>query len=159
MLNENLIQLLAQTNLFFFAVIVGVIVSFDVFVVEVSRDYDADVSKTGVWTQRMRLMAFWHALFHSLSFYLYVMSIYLLQFLIVIPIKLFDLPDGVGQGALTLFSFVIFCFIWWTYRSKIKEDHSKKNDDSMKMERRDMKLLVKTQRAGKGSFNRCLCCG
>jgi hypothetical protein len=142
MLNENFMEWLAQANLIVFAMIIGLIVSLDVFVVEVTRDYDEDASMGGVWTRRMLWMAFWHALLHSLSFYLYMMSIHLLQFLIFIPINLFDLPDGVGRGALTLLSFIIFCFIWWTYRNKIKEDHSQKNDESVDMERRDMRLLV-----------------
>lgn len=146
---DNLIQWLAQGPFPFFALVIGAIVSIDVCVVEFTRDYERPEGGmvARVWTRRMRWMALWHALFHSLSFYLYIMLIYLIQYLAFFPIDFFDLPDGVGLGLLTLINFLVVCFIWWTYRSKIKEDHSEKSDDATVLERRDMKLFVDLVRA------------
>lgn len=149
--NDNLIQWLANGPYPIFALIIGVLVSIDVCVVEFTRDYDIADDGTGllsrIWTPRMRWMAFWHALFHSASFFLYIVTIYLLQGFAFFSIEWLRVPDGVGIGLLTLINFVVVCFIWWTYRSKIKEDHSEKNDDSASVDRRDMKLLVDLVRA------------
>lgn len=152
---DNLILLLSQGPLPFFALLVGMIVSIDVFVVEFTRNYadEGDSIRKSTWTKRMRWMALWHALFHAISFFIYVIVIHIIQSFAFLQIDFFDLPDGVGVGLLTLANFSIVCFVWWTYRSKIKEDHSEKNDDSAAAQRRDMKLLVDLVRALAHKFN------
>jgi hypothetical protein len=146
---DNLVAWLSQGPLFLFAIIIWCIVSIDVFVVELTRDYgrDKEAFLNGGWTPRMRWMALWHALFHSLSFFLYIVFIYGVQGLAFLPIDVLDLPDGVGLGLLTVINFVIICFIWWTYKGKIVEDHSDKSDDSATVGRRDMKVFVDLVRA------------
>lgn len=121
----------------------------DVAVVELTRDYEPEQKdrKSLIWTSRMRTMALLHAMFHSLSFLIYTTVIYLLQFALFLPIDIFDLPPDLSLGLLALINFFVFGFIWWTYRSKISEDHSEKSDDSDVVERRDMKLFVNIVRA------------
>tara|TARA_R110002072_G_scaffold286444_2_gene451507 strand:- start:12403 stop:13740 length:1338 start_codon:yes stop_codon:yes gene_type:complete len=92
-------------------------------------------------------MTMLHALFHSGSFLAYMLVIYGLQALLFIPFDWFDLPEDLVDGILALVSFVVVAFIWWTYRSKIKEDHSDKTDDSCSVERRDMRFFVDLVRA------------
>lgn len=141
--DANLIQWLANGPFLLFAFAIGLVVSIDVSVVELTRDYEDDrATGEGPWTIRMRWMLVWHALFHAGSFWLYTVVIYGLQFIVFIPIDFLDLPPGVSIGLLTLINFVIVCFIWWTYRGKIQEDHSDKADDSRAIGRRDMQLLV-----------------
>lgn len=149
MSDVNLIQWLASGPYLFFALVVGLIVSFDVCVVELTRDYEPSTAADGAaraWTSPMKWMLFWHALFHAGSFWLYSVTIYALQFLAFLPIDLFDLPEGVGIGTLTLINFIIVCFIWWTYRGKIAEDHSAKDGDAAVLNRKDMQLLVNLAR-------------
>lgn len=94
----------------------------------------------------MRWMLVWHATFHAGSFWIYTIGIYLLQYLAFLPIDIFDFPDGAGIGLFTLIYFIVVCFIWWTYRGKIKEDHSSKSDDSGAVDRREMQFLVNVVR-------------
>jgi len=152
---NNFAQSLAQGPFLIFALIIGVIVSIDVFVVEFTRKYEPEESegKRLLWTSRMYTMAMWHAMFHSFSFFLYILIIYGVQSLAFWPLIEFDVPEGVGFGLLTLINYVVVSFVWWTYRSKIKEDHSNKSDDSDAVERRDMRLLVDLVRAISHRFN------
>ena len=146
MLIDGFFLWLAQGPFFLFAVVIGAVVSMDVAVVEITRDYEFKErnrnSILGWWTSRMKTMAVLHAGFHSLSFLIYMVAIYLFQFLALWPIDFFDLPPDLALGLLALINFVVISFIWWTYRSKIKEDHSEKSNDSDVIDRSDMKLFV-----------------
>lgn len=141
---DNLVQWLSEGPLWLFAIAIGLIVSIDVAVVEFTRDYESEKQDAESRTRlsRQTVMGLWHSTFHAASFFLYVMVIYALQSFAFLQIDLWDLNEGVGTGFLTIVNFLIICFIWWTYRSKIKEDHSEKSDDSAEMDRRDMKMLI-----------------
>ena len=146
---QNFMEWLANGNFFLFAAIIGVIVSIDVFVVEFTREYERDLEAKCWWTRRMRNMLLLHALFHAGSFLIYTFCIYLLQnvLFLFLSIECFDMPDGVVSSLMVLINFVIVCFIWWTYKEKVAEDHSEKSDDSEMEGRRDMKFFVNCYRA------------
>ena len=141
---DGMFPWLAQGPFVVFAIIIGVVVSLDVAVVEITRDYEKEDrnGKSRLWTSRMRTMLILHALFHSVSFFVYMIFIWVAQYLMFLPIEFFDLPEDIGIGLLTLINFFIVMFIWWTYKSKVKEDHSEKTDDSEAVDRKDMKLFV-----------------
>ena len=141
---DGLIPWLVQGPYLWFALVIGVVVSLDVFAVEVTRDYDEEWrdGRRRLWTSRMQRMSLMHAAFHSLSFLIYTISIYLVQFLAFLPIDFWDLPEDLGLGLLTLINFLVVAFIWWTYKNKVKEDHSEKSNDSDVVNRKDMKLFV-----------------
>ena len=142
---EGLFPSLVQGPFWFFALIIGVVVSMDVAVVEITRKYKKEDrnGKSRLWTSRMQTMMFLHAGFHSVSFFVYMIFIYLVQnYIFFWPIDIFDLPEDVGLGLLTLINFFIVAFIWWTYKNKVKEDHSEKSDDSKAVDRKDMKFFV-----------------
>lgn len=145
---ENLVQWLAAGPLPIFAIFVGFIVALDVFVVEFTRDYEPETrnGKAVGLTSRMKRMAIMHAAIHSISFLAYMGFIAVGQSLTFLSIDLFDFPDGVGWGFLNLVNFLIIIFIWWTYRNKIKEDHSQK-DVSVSIDRADMRFLINLLRA------------
>ncbi|WDA42379.1 hypothetical protein [Erythrobacter sp. BLCC-B19] len=143
---DSFIGQLANGPFVVFAFVIGIIVSVDVSVVELTRQYPE--KKPGeIFNSRKLWMAFWHALFHSASFFLYMSVIYVFQKFIFIPIDLFDVPVGVGVAVISVVNFLIVCFVWWTYRDKIKEDHSDKASDETAVDRRDMRLLVDLVRA------------
>jgi hypothetical protein len=146
---EGLIAWMAEGPFWVFAMLIGIVVSFDVMVVELTRDYKLEKrdGRVLLWNRRMRIMTFLHASFHALSFLIYTTIIYLLQSFIFFPIELFELPQDLTIGLLALINFFVLAFIWWTYRSKIKEDHSDKLDDSSTIEREDMKIFVNLVRA------------
>ena len=142
---------LAQGPFLLFAFIIGLVVSMDVAVVEITRDYKKEDrnGNSHLWTSRMRTMMFLHAGFHSVSFFVYMIFIFLAQYLVFLPINIefLDLPEDFGLGLLTIINFFIVMFIWWTYKSKVKEDHSEKTDDSDMAGRKDMKFFVDCVRA------------
>jgi len=142
---DGWIPWLAQGPFLIFALFIGVVVSMDVAVVELTRQYDEE-DRSGKlfpwWTSGMRSMTILHASFHSLSFWLYMMIIYLMQSFFFWPIDFFDLPEDISIGLLTLINFIIVAFIWWTYKSKVREDHSNKSDGTEPVDRKDMKFLV-----------------
>ena len=153
---DGLIPLLAQGPFVFFAITIGLVVSMDVAVVELTRIYkkeDRNGKPFPWWTSGMQSMTFLHAFFHSLSFWLYMMTIYLMQSLFFWPIDVFDLPEDIGIGLLTLINFIIVAFIWWTYKSKVKEDHSNKSAGTEPVDRKDMKILVDLVRVAARSFD------
>ena len=143
---ESFIGELAQGPFLIFAAVVGVIVSIDVCVVELSREYK-DENGRSLYSARKRWMVMWHSLFHALSFLIYMLTIYLLQTLTFWPILNLDVPDGVGTALIVIINFLVICFVWWTYRTKIKEDHSEKTNDETAVDRRDMQLFVDIIRA------------
>ena len=141
---DGLIPWLVQGPFPIFALIIGFVVSIDVAVVEIMRNYDEESrdGKSRLWTRRMQCMTLLHATLHSLSFLVYMMLIYWAQYLAFWPIEFFYLSEDLGLGLLTLINFFVVAFIWWTYRNKVKEDHSEKSDDSGTVDRKDMKFLV-----------------
>ena len=142
---DGWIPWLATGPFWFFAFAIGLVVSMDVAVVEVTRQYDEEDRNGKLfpwWTSGRQSMTWLHASFHSLSFWLYMMAIYLMQSLFFWPIDFFDLPEDMRIGLAALIHFIIVAFIWWTYKSKVKEDHSKKSDGTEPVDRRDMQFLV-----------------
>jgi hypothetical protein len=150
LLSGGIVPFLAQGPLWLFAIVIGVVVSMDVAAVELTCDYRLEErnGKPVPWTTRMREMALLHAAFHAGAFLIYLLFIYLLQsvaaqaFEILAFFDIIDLPPGVWAGLLALVNFFIACFIWWTYRSKIREDHSEKSHADYQPNRGDMALFV-----------------
>lgn len=143
---NGFIEQLANGPFLVFAFIVGLIVSIDVSVVEFTREYP-EKSKGHIFHRRKLWMAFWHSLFHSLSFLIYMLLIWGFQGLLFWPFDIWDVPDGVGIALLTIVNFFIICFVWWTYRDKVMEDHSEKANDENAVDRSDMQLFVDVVRA------------
>ena len=154
---DGMFPWLAQGPFLLFAFIIGLVVSMDVAVVEFTRDYEEE-DRNGkwrpwtIWTSRMRTMMFLHAGFHAVSFLIYMTFIYVAQYLVFLPIEFLDLPEDIGLGLLTIINFFIVVFIWWTYKSKVKEDHSEKSVDSDMAGRKDMKFFVDFVRAVSHKF-------
>ncbi len=147
--NVSLIDWLAEGPLWVFAIIIGLLVSFDVAVVEITRSYPKNETAPklfGVFGPRA-VMALAHASLHAGSFILYMCAILLLQTVPVIAFEFFNVPPGVSPGFFLLFTSVIFGFVWWTYKDKIAEDHSEKDDTKPEDVRYDMRLLVNFFRA------------
>lgn len=140
----NFFEWLAGGPFFWFAAITGAVVSLDVIVVEATRDYPdaADRSQKGPLQGQRGKMAITHAAFHGLSFLIYTLSIFAFQSLSFFTIRFLDVPDDVFPTLLILFNFVILLFVWWTYRSKINEDHSEKDHPDSEPERFDMRFFV-----------------
>jgi hypothetical protein len=159
-LSSGIVPWLAQGPFLIFAGIIGVVVSMDVAAVELTCDYPLEMKngRPRPWTTRMREMTLLHASFHAGAFLIYILFIFLLQSAAAWAIDLLayldiiDLPVGVWSGLLALINFFIACFIWWTYRSKIKEDHSEKSDPDYQPDRSDMALFVDIIRAMLGRF-------
>jgi len=143
---DGFIAQLANGPFLVFAFIIGLIVSIDVSVVELTRQYP-EKPEDQMLDRRKLWMALWHSLFHSLSFFIYMLLILGFQTLLIWPIDLWDVPDGVGIAVISLLNFLIVCFVWWTYRDKIKEDHSEKANDENAVDRNDMRLFVDVIRA------------
>ena len=143
---NGFIDQLANGPFLVFAFVVGLIVSIDVSVVELTRIYEAQ--DTVRWYRRRTVwMALWHSSFHALSFFVYMNIILLFQYFVFWPLDIFDVPDGVGLAIIVLINFLIVSFVWWTYRDKIKEDHSEKANDETAVDRSDMRLFVDIIRA------------
>lgn len=143
---NGFIEQLANGPFLVFAFVIGLIVSIDVSVVELTRLYEPQPAVK--WHQRRKFwMAIWHSSFHALSFFLYMILILAFQYLTFLPIDIFDVPDGVGLALIVLINFLIVSFVWWTYRDKIKEDHSEKANDEEAVDRSDMRLFVDVMRA------------
>lgn len=143
---NGFIEQLANGPFLVFAFIVGLIVSVDVSVVELTREYPEKAAGK-VFNERKLWMALWHSTFHALSFLIYMVLILAFQSLLILPIDIFDVPDGVGIAVISLLNFLIVCFVWWTYRDKIKEDHSEKANDENAVDRNDMRFFVDVVRA------------
>lgn len=143
---NGFIDQLANGPFLVFAFLIGLIVSIDVSVVELTRVYESQVGVK--WYRRRQFsMALWHSAFHALSFFIYMNIILVFQYFVFWPIDLFDVPDGVGLALIVLINFLIVSFVWWTYRDKIKEDHSEKANDETAVDRSDMRLFVDVIRA------------
>lgn len=124
-----------------FAIVVGLVVSLDVFVVELTRDYSPSPEVAETPGRRM-YMARMHALFHAGAFLIYSFALVIVD---KISIKFFDwidVPDGVSSAFVTAFVFFIILFVWWTYKGKVAEDHSTKDAVGAEVDRYDMQLLV-----------------
>jgi hypothetical protein len=142
----SFIAQLANGPFIVFAFVVGLIVSIDVSVVELTREYP-EKPDNQMFHKRKLWMALWHSLFHSLSFLIYMLLIFVFQYILIFPIYLFDVPDGVGIAIISVLNFLIVCFVWWTYRDKIREDHSEKANDENAVDRNDMRFFVDVIRA------------
>ena len=146
---EGLIPWLVQGPFPFFALIIGVVVSMDVAGFEFARDYKKEDrnGKSLLWTSRMRTMMILHAGFHSISFFVYMIFIYLVQLFFFLFIDILGMAEDIGPSLLTQIDFFIVVYIWWIYKSKVKEDYSEKSDDSEVAGRKGMKFLVDYVRA------------
>lgn len=142
----SFISQLANGPFVVFAFVIGLIVSIDVSIVEITRNYDEKPDHQ-FFHRRKLWMALWHSLFHSLSFLLYMLAILIFQSILILPIDFWDVPDGVGIAIISVLNFLIVCFVWWTYRDKIREDHSEKANDENAVDRNDMRLFVDIIRA------------
>ncbi|MEM7083055.1 MAG: hypothetical protein AAF465_10000 [Pseudomonadota bacterium] len=143
---SSFIEQLANGPFVVFAFVIGLIVSIDVSVVELTREYPKKPDDQ-MFHRRKLWMALWHSLFHSLSFFIYMLLILAFQSLLNWPIDIWDVPDGVGIAIISILNFLIVCFVWWTYRDKVKEDHSEKANDENAVDRNDMRLFVDVVRA------------
>lgn len=142
MLSESIVAGLAGTSFLWFAVIVGIIVSFDVSVLEFTRKYQNEGTES-VDPERfyMRIL---HPLFHGGSFFIYTGAIAIFQiFSLKIPeIFNIDVPDNVIPAFMYFISVMVFIFVWMTYRNKIAEDNSGKTGAVEEIDRLDMRGLV-----------------
>lgn len=143
---DGFIAQLANGPFVVFALVIGLIVSIDVSVVELTREYP-EKPDDQLFHKRKLWMALWHSVFHSMSFFIYMLLILAFQSLLILPIDLWDVPDGVGIAIISVLNFLIVCFVWWTYRDKIKEDHSEKANDENAVDRNDMRFFVDVIRA------------
>ena len=141
---EGLIPWLMQGHFVLFALTIGLVVSMNVASFEFARDYEKEDrnGKSRLWTSRMLTMTFLHALFHSVPFFVYMIFIYLMQYISFLLIDIFGMPEDIGPSLLTQIDFFIVVFIWWTYKNKVKEDYSEKSDDSKAVDRKSMKFFV-----------------
>ena len=139
---QNLFEWLAGSPYFLlFAIVIGAIVSIDVFVVELTRDYGTS-RPTKETIGRRLYMAKLHAIFHAGAFLVYSFALLLVDLISIQLIDLFDLPPGVGSAFVTVVNFFIIIFVWWTYKGKVAEDHSTKDESESKVDRYDMQVLV-----------------
>lgn len=141
MLSESIVAGIAQSSLLWFAVMVGIIVSFDVIVLEFTRQYDNENSSfPDPQRAQMRVL---HPLFHGGSFFIYSAAIALMQTLTIRIPEIFHLgiPKNVIPAFMYLISVIVFIFVWITYINKISEDHSQKIDSIEQINRFDMRQL------------------
>lgn len=142
MIDGAIVSGLASTSFLWFAVVIGIIVSFDVAVLEFTRKYrDESLESVDPERNRMRVL---HPLFHGGSFLIYTIVIALVQ---LIPIKIpelidVEIPERVIPAFMYFISVIVFIFVWMTYKEKIAEDNSTKTGAVDEIERHDMRGLV-----------------
>lgn len=142
MISDGIVAGLASTSFLWFAVIIGIIVSFDVSVLEFTRNYAT--KENGELDPERSNMRILHPLFHGGSFFVYTSAIALLQ---LIPLKIpeifnLNIPKNTIPAFMYFVAVIILVFVWMTYRKKISEDNSEKTGAVDEIDRFDMQGLV-----------------
>lgn len=163
-MNDPLLPPILQS--IFFAVFVGFVVSLDVIGLIASqwRDFNID-PKTSRSIKTPWKQSASHASMHSVLFLIYIIFVaYIIYytniaFSIITPLIVKIIPDIeifiwikniqidaeflalASKATLIIFSITIIMFVWFTYRGKLFEDHSKKSIDPANSLRIDVKAI------------------